>query len=217
MKELVIFDVDGTIVRGQSQRLFLKYLLSVHKINLSFYLKLMMWFVLYKLGLVKDPKKTMEYAFSFLKGRPVEEITDLAHDFFEKVLKIYIYSDALDLIKEHRSLGREVTLVSNAAEPIVKELALYLNVKQYICTTLEIIDGHYTGKIEDTVYGEHKTDMIEQFVKVHDWNLNTAWAYGDHLSDQSLLSIVKHPVATNPSSSLSKIAHKKHWPILVFK
>jgi HAD superfamily hydrolase (TIGR01490 family) len=217
MKELVIFDIDGTIVRGQSQRLFLKYLLSVHKIKLSFYLKLMMWFVLYKLGLVKDPKKPMEYAFSFLKGKSVEEIASLAHEFFEKVLKENIYSDVLDIIKEHRSLGREVMLVSNAAEPIVKELALYLNVTQYICTTLEIEDGFYTGKIGDTVYGEHKTDMIEQFFKIHDWNLNTAWAYGDHLSDQSLLSIVKHPVATNPSSSLSKIAHKKHWPILVFK
>jgi len=217
MKELVIFDIDGTIVRGQSQRLFLKYLLSVHKINLSFYLKIMMWFILYKLGLVKDPKKTMEYAFSFLKVKSVEEIADLAHDFFEKVLKENIYSDALYIIKEHIRLGREVILVSNAAEPIVKELALYLNVKQYICTTLEIIDGHYTGKIEDIIYGEHKTDVIEKFAEVHGCNLNTAWAYGDHVSDQSLLSIVKHPVATNPASALYKIAHQKHWSILNFK
>jgi len=217
MKELVIFDIDGTIVRGQSQRLFLKYLLSVHKINLSFYLKLMMWFVLYKLGLVKDPKKTMEYAFSFLKRRPVEEIADLTHGFFEKILKGNIYSGALDLVKEHISLGREVILVSNAAEPIVKELTLYLNVTQYICTTLEIEDGYYTGRIKEIVYGEHKTDLVEQFAENNGWNLKTAWAYGDHSSDQSLLSIVKHPVATNPSSSLSKIARQKDWPILAFK
>jgi len=217
MKELVIFDIDGTIVKGQSQNLFLKYLLSVGQINRVFYLQLMAWFILYKLGLVKDPKKTMEYAFSFLKGRSIEEVTALARNFFEERLKSFIYSDALDIIREHQDIGREVILVSNAAEPLVKEIARYLNITQYMCTKLETERGQYTGKILDIVYGKRKTEIIESYVKAHDFDLKTAWAYGDHSSDQPFLSLVKHPVAVNPTPSLLRIAHERHCPTLNFK
>lgn len=217
MKKLAIFDIDGTIVRGQSQKLFLKYLLSTGQISRSFYLRLMMWFILYKLGLVKDPKKTMEYAFSFLKGREVGEIAAMAQDFFEKGLKSCIYSDASDIISKHQDEGCEVILVSNAAEPIVKTLASYLKASQYICTTLEIIDGHYTGKITDIMYGERKAEAVKSFIEANGFDPSDSWAYGDHSSDEYVLSLVGHPVAVNPTPSLLKIANGRHWQIVNFK
>lgn len=217
MKELVIFDMDGTIVNGQSQMIFLRYLLSKHEIKLSFYIRLSVWFVLYKIGFVNDPKRPMEYAFSFLKGESVEMIAAIAHSFFEEKLKKSIFLEASNIILEHQRIGREVILVSNAAELIVKEIALYLSIDRYISTTLEIKDGYYTGKITDILYGERKTEILKRFAGANHWNIDTAWAYGDHSSDQSLLSIVKHPVAVNPSPDLSKVASKRHWPILSFK
>lgn len=67
MKELVIFDIDGTIIKGQSQVLFLRYLLSIHRITRVFYLKILLWFILYKLGIVKDQKNRWITHFPFLK------------------------------------------------------------------------------------------------------------------------------------------------------
>jgi len=68
-KELVIFDLDGVIVKGQSQKYFLDFLFKKGKIPLYFYLRVYLWFFLYRIGLVKNPKSVMKYAYSFLKGK----------------------------------------------------------------------------------------------------------------------------------------------------
>ena len=67
MRELVIFDLDNTLIKGQSQAFLLSYLLKKGVITPFFYLKLMSWFIFYKLGLIKNPGRIMDYSFSFLK------------------------------------------------------------------------------------------------------------------------------------------------------
>ena len=217
MNELAIFDVDGTLVKGQSQLLFLKYLLSKKRINMLFYSRLVFWFILYKIGIVKNPIKPMEYAFSFIKGRTVAGISLWAHDFFLTELRNHIYMDAVDVVRDHQSSGREVILVSNSVEFIVKEVADFLKVDRYIATTLEKKDGLYTGKVASIVYGDLKTEAVKKFVEENGLDIRTAWAYGDHDSDRFLLAAVKHPFAINASRSLSRIAEQNHWPTLAFK
>ncbi len=217
MKELVIFDIDKTLVDGQSQKRFLRYLLAAKRVKLTFFLKLIPWFVLYELGLLRDPKKPMRYAYSFLKGKSVQEISGITRDFFERDLKNHIYPEAVELIKEHQDAGREVILVSNSAELIVKDIADYLGVSQYICTKLETVDGKYTGEIKDIMYGHRKAEAINKFADNHHLDLGVAWAYGDHASDRQLLSLVKHPVAVNPSPTLMATAKKSHWQTMKFK
>ncbi len=67
MKDLVILDLDNVIVKGQSQKLLLNYLFKRKLIGYWYFLKIYLWFVFYKIGLIKNPKRVMEYAFSFLK------------------------------------------------------------------------------------------------------------------------------------------------------
>ena len=217
MKELVIFDIDGTLLKGQSQKLFLAYLFSTNRINLIFYFRLMCWFILYKVGLVKDPKRPMMYAYSFLKDRSVDEVSYWAHEFFEKKLKYAIFSDAIEIINEHRRLGRGIILVSNAMEPIVKEVAHYFNIVDYISTKLEIINGVYTGDIVDMMYGEYKVDAVKRYVLDNHVNTENVWAYGDHVTDEPLLSLVSHPYMVNASRSLLTLTRSRNWPSLAFK
>jgi len=63
MKEIVILDLDGVIIKGQSQQFFLDYLFQEKIIGLFFYLRIYVWFVFYKLGLVRSPKKIITFAF----------------------------------------------------------------------------------------------------------------------------------------------------------
>ena len=66
-------------------------------------------------------------------------------------------------------------------------MADYLHVDSYLTTTLETKEGYYTGVIRSMVYGNYKTEVVNKFIKENDLNLETAWAYGDHISDQPLL------------------------------
>lgn len=217
MKELVIFDVDNTIVKGQSQNLFLKYLLRKKKIGAWYFTKLTFWFVLYKLGLVHNPQSAMEYGFQFVKEAPVSEIEALGEDFFQTDLKKTIFPGCADILKKHKEEGREVILVSNACEPIIKAIARHLGVTDYLSTRLETKEGKYTGKIEGSImYGPHKVAAVQQYVSEHGYRLADAWGYGDHISDQYLLDQVAHPYAVNATKGLRRIAKQKGWDILDF-
>src|SRR3989344_1746902 len=147
MNELVILDSDGVILREQSQLIFLKYLFKKKIIGLFFYLKIYFWFILYKLGLIEDPKKIMDFAFSFLKGKKVADVEKIVEIFFSEKLREFIFSEIIDIIKEHKLKGRELVIISNAVDVIVDRVTEFLGIKNYICTQLEKTNGIFTGKI----------------------------------------------------------------------
>jgi len=217
MNELVIFDLDGVIIKGQSQLIFLDYVFRKRLVSLFFYLKIFSWFVFYKLGLVKNPKKIMDFSFSFLKGKKIEEVDEIVEVFLKEVLHKFIFSEIIDIINEHKAKDREVIIVSNGADILVKKVADFLDIKNYISTRLEITNGKFTGKIlGDIVYGKNKVKVTNEFIKKNNLDLYNSYAYADHISDLDLLLMVSNPFAVNPDNLLFAEAKKRNWPILMF-
>ncbi len=221
MKELVILDMDGTIINGQSQQIFLKYLFRRKIVGLFFYLRINLWFFIYKIGLLKNPKEVeniMNYSFSFLKGKKAAEIDFLIDDFFDKALKKFIFSEMTGIINEHISKGRELLIVSNAAEIIVKKLAEFLKIGNYMSTKLEMVGGEFTGRIlGEIVYGKNKSGLVKNFMQKNNLDFENSWAYTDHISDLDLLLSTSKPYVVNPDKVLLKQAKKRNWPVLTFK
>lgn len=121
-QEAVFFDVDDTLIRGQSQKLFINFLWRKKLVSSLFYLRLMFWFVLYRLHIINDPSTVATYAFSFLKDVPRETLKEYVDLFFDQVLINMFYMDALSIIKEHQKDGRQIFLVSNAFDTLVEKL-----------------------------------------------------------------------------------------------
>jgi len=217
MNELVILDLDGVIVKGQSQLLFLNYVFRKGLVSLFFYLKIFFWFFFYKLGLFKNPKEIMDYSFSFLKDKKIEEVDEIVEVFLKEVLHKFIFPEIIDIINEHKAKDREVIIVSNGADILVKKVADYLNIKNCISTRLEITSGKFTGKIlGDIVYGKNKVYFTKEFIKKNNLDLYNSYAYTDHISDLDLLLMVFNPFAVNPDNLLFAEAKKRNWPVLMF-
>lgn len=218
MKELVIFDLDGVIIKGQSQKIFLDYIFSRKMIGLFFYLKIYFWFILYKLGFVKNPKKIMEYAFSFLKNMEAGDLERITEVFLKQILCRCIFPEIVDIINEHKSKNRELLIVSNSADIFVEKVAKFLGINNYIGTKLEKQGEKFTGNISgNIVYGKNKVVAADNFAKNNNFELKNSWAYGDHISDLDLLLSVAKPCAVNPDKALLKEAQKRNWLILKFK
>jgi len=218
MKELVIFDVDNTIIRGQSQALFISYLYKKGFVSTYYYFILLSWVILYKFGLVSNPLRAMKYGLSFAKGKKVNDVQYIIDDFFETVLIKNIYKEAKEIVLEHRKRNRDIILVSNAPDILIKKLANYLEIKNFISTQLEVVGEVYTGNIfGEIMYGEQKLLAVKKYIESTEYSLENSWAYGDHDSDEFLLSKVGHPFAVNPSGKLKQTAIKNNWPILTFK
>lgn len=218
IKELVILDLDNVIIKGQSQKILLNYLFHKRIISIFYYLRIYFWFILYKLGFTKNPKGIMEYAFSFLRGKEVNEIEKIIDIFFERTLKNFIFQEMIDIINKHKREGRELIIISNAIEILVKKIAKFLNVDNYIATKLEVIDGRFTGRIiGDIVYGDNKVNCIKKFIRENNLSFIKSWAYADHISDLKLLKNVTNPYAVNPDAGLKKEAQKNNWPLFYWK
>lgn len=218
MKDVVIFDVDNTILEGQSQGLFVKFLFKENLLSFFAYLLLVIWVICYRFRIVSNPLPAMKYGLSFIKNKTISEVDEITEKFFNEVLKRKIYPEAINLIKEHQKAGRLLVLVSNAPDILVKKIACNFDVENFISTKLEYKDDVYTGNIiGEIMYGKQKLDSVHDFVQTQGLSLNNSWGYGDHESDIFLLSKISHPYAVNPSRNLRKIALKNNWPILTFK
>jgi len=218
MNELVIFDLDNTIVKGQSQRLFLSYVLKKGLITHFFYFKLMLWFLFYKLGLIEDPKKIMKSSFSFLKGQNVDDFREIINDFFEEKLKYYIFQDVVNIIKKHKTENRKILIVSNSIEFIPEVVSRFLGINYIIGTKLKQENNKFTGEIKgDIIYSKNKIIAINNFMKNNKLSFDNSYGYSDHHSDLPFLKMVSNPTAVNPSYKLKKEARKNKWLILLFK
>lgn len=216
-KSLAVFDVDNTIINGQSQYAFIRFLRKKRIISSFSYARIVFWFLLYKSGFVQDPQKIMSYAFLLLKGRGTEEIRLLVDEFVEKELRGLFFTGALEKIEEERERGCRIILLSNAADFLVSAIAKCVQADDFISTRLEIFGGKYTGLISGMIiYDVNKLRSLNVYAVQNGYNLDSISAYADHDSDILLLSAVANAHVVNPSNSLRRIAINNHWSILKF-
>lgn len=212
MSYLVFFDLDDTIIRGQSQKFLIDYAFKKKKISFSIYIYILIWFFLYKLGLLKDVVKIREKAFRFFNGWSEQDLEKLLIDFFNSKIKKRIYKNFFNVLNYHRKNGAVIILLSASIYPLVKIIADSLKIDFCIATKLEKNNGLYTGKIDgDIIYGIKKRDAVIDFLKENNVSLRGSYAYGDHTSDLYLLSIVENPFIVNPNKYMENIVNKKNW------
>ncbi|MEK7662472.1 MAG: HAD-IB family hydrolase [Patescibacteria group bacterium] len=217
-QEVAIFDIDKTLLKGQSQMHLLNFLRKQKRVGIYYALKIYLWFLLYKINFIHSPKKIMEYAFRFLKGKSNEEISLIICDFFEKDLKNKIYSECMELIRKHKQENRKIILVSNTIEPIAECVSRYAGADIFLATQLEQAGDIFTGEISgEPLYGEEKRRQILAAATHHGFSLKNSWAYGDHITDIPVLELATHSFVVNPDKSLLKIAVKRKWGVIFFK
>lgn len=208
---VAIFDLDNTLIQGQSQFYLLVFLYKKKIISLVDFLIIVAWFIFYRLGLVADPKRIMEIAFKFASNKSEAEIGRLLEDFYEKKIADKYYAPSLKKVSYHRGKNDIIIVLSNSIEPLVKVVANHLGIDCVIATKLESINGYYTGKISgEPVYGQNKVAVLV--------NLKTDFAnsyiYADHYSDLPLLKMASHPTVVNPDNKLLAFAKNKNWEII---
>ncbi|MFA6428474.1 MAG: HAD-IB family hydrolase [Candidatus Buchananbacteria bacterium] len=216
MSELVFFDVDNTLVSGQTQEYLIKYLFKCGRISFWFLLKLYFWFLLYRLGLIRDTIKIREKTFKLVSGWDNEETKQLLEDFFNREIKEKIFPQAIEIINSYQKEGRRVVLLSASLKPLIEIIGKWFNITDVVAVELETKNKKYTGKIlGSVVYGQQKVEALKNII--NRYNPERLIAYADHYSDLELLRFVSEPHVVNPDKKILVIAKKNNWPIHYFK
>ena len=197
------FDFDDTLAKGDS---IFPYLLYAIKRGLApkwQLLKAAAGFIRWKIQ-PSSGRRVKEMSLSFIKGRSVEEMDTFARDFFRDVQQKFFFEDAAPELFQLREQGVKIVVVSASSDSYMKVLPEFLPVDAVICTTCEIIDGRYTGKIGKNCKGEEKVRRINAWLEAQGLSIDMekSSGYGDSPSDAPMLLLTAAPTLVNPKRKL---------------
>lgn len=211
------FDVDHTVLAKASGTLYVKYL---HRIGLATrwdIVKSLYYLILYKLNLI-DALKVANQAVKTVEGWPEARLVEICDQWFEVMVKHWIYPEAVQLIRQHEQEGHEVALLTASTVYLARPLIGYLGLEHALCTRLEVKGDTLTGRVvEPMCYGPGKIYWAKRFCEEKGVDLSRSYFYTDSVTDLDLLELVGHQVVVNPDPLLKREAVKRGWPILNFK
>ena len=215
-RNLAIFDLDNTILNGDSDYSWINFLIEKRLVDKDEYERKNKYFYdqYYQGKLNYD--EWAEFALTTIKGKKPEEIEDILSKFLSEIIEPMINIYALKLLHDHTHNNDIMLLASATNSVIVEPIAKRLGFKNIVSTQVEIIDEIYTGKVLGIpALSEGK------LIKVKEWMLqnriesfdNTSF-YSDSINDLPLLAVVSKPVAVNPDDMLRKECRKRSWEII---
>lgn len=210
--KLAIFDIDGTLVTGGSERSFWRYLLKRGKQGPRQIFAFLLFMVRYlPIGGIHTPRKNKAY----LSGLAAEEVEAIARDFVAEKLAQRLYEPVVQRLKQHQHRGDVVVLMSGTLYPIARALADRLGV-DYVCATLlSQRNGIYLAQPPELhPYDASKLNLVVRLTRELGFELKDVIAYGDSRRDLFLLSAVGEPVAVRPDARLLRIALERDWEII---
>ena len=216
--KIAVFDYDGTSVDGQSGSLFTTYLLRNGIMSLPRALRLGWWGARYKLHLPYRQDEARELVFGALGEMDADSVARVMNAFHDEVLGPRYRTKAVEEIARRRAEGCVTLLVSATFDVIADAAAEVLGVDGVVATRMERDEnGGYTGRVAgQVVAGENKYRGVVSWCDDHigagKWRL--AYAYGDHHSDEDLLSRADEAFAVCPGQTLKSAARKNGWTIL---
>lgn len=215
-ENIVIFDLDGTLVDCQSQELLAFYLHKKGYIKLHYLLLVLFWFFLYKAGLVKDPSFVYKKAVKIFKGISLNKISPQLELFYEKILKKKLNKQLTERLDFYKDNNYRILLLSTAVAPLASKVAEKLNLEEVIATKIKIEEGRITGEIDgEIVYGEQKIPALLKILT--EKQVGDSVAYADHYSDLPLLKKTKEAFLVNPSRKTFELLKKQNLDIEIIR
>ena len=136
-----------------------------------------------------------------------------------EVIEPAITPQAIQLVRDHQDAGDLVAIITATNHFITAPIAAAFGVEHHIAAMPEFdAAGMLTGRLAGT-----PTSGPGKVVHMHAWlerlgqpfdSFGRSYFYSDSHNDIPLLSIVSHPVATNPGKALASHAREQGWPTI---
>ena len=212
---LAIFDLDHTLLDGDSDYLWGEYMVENRIVDETEYRQRnRVFYEDYQRGEL-DNETYLAFALEPLTRHPIEKLYAWRADYVEKWIKPIIVPGAAQLLEHHRELGHELLIISATNLFITEPIAALFDVPTILSTEPEIIDQRYTGRYLGTpTYQEGKVTVLQEWLANTGHDLDGSYFYSDSINDRALLEQVDHPVAVHPDDELKTIAESRGWKII---
>ena len=214
--KLAIFDLDNTLIAGDSDFLWGKFLEKHGHIDPesqqagqreAFYRD-------YQAGKL-DIFEFLNFQLRPLADTDIGTLLKWRNEYLREMIDPIILPKASELIETHRSKGHTLLIITATNRFLTEPIAQAFNIDNLIACEPEMQDGRYTGRVTGTPsFAQGKVSRWREWMQQQQFHVEKSWFYSDSHNDIPLLEQVEHPFAVDPDVRLKQAADERDWPVI---
>ena len=212
---LAIFDLDNTLIAGDSDNLWGQFLCEQGLVDSAgFDLQNEQFYRDYRAGNL-DIDAYLRFALAPLRGQSMEILASWHRQFMHDKIEPIMLPRATALIAGHREQGHHLLVITATNAFITRPIADALGIEDLLACEAEIVDGLYTGEPRGIPsYHAGKVTRLNNWLATRDISMDGSYFYSDSHNDLPLLERVDKPIAVDPDDALRSRAKDAGWPII---
>lgn len=214
--ELAIFDLDNTLIGGDSDYLWGQFLDQRGYIDAAsgHTEKRKAFYRSYQAGKL-DILAFLAFQLQALANHDLNTLLSWRTEYMAEMIDPIILPKARELVQDHRGRGHELMIITATNRFLTEPIAAAFNINNLIACEPEMRDGRYTGRVSGTPsYAEGKVSRLREWLQQRQVKVKKSWFYSDSHNDIPLLEQVERPVTVDPDDQLRQVADLRGWPII---
>jgi len=212
---LAIFDLDNTLIAGDSDFLWGQFLVDQGIVDRDYYEQSNARFYEdYKQGKL-DIIAFLEFSLAPLAQHDAQQLFAWRQQFVEEKIKPILLEKAQALVDKHRQQGDTLLVITATNRFVTEPIVKCYGIDNLIATTPEFANDQYTGHfLGMPCFQDGKVHLLNEWLEKQNETLENSCFYSDSHNDLPLLNKVDKPVAVDPDDILRSTAEQKGWPII---
>ena len=209
---LAIFDLDNTLLGGDSDYLWAEFLVENKLVDGKDYQQANQHFYDQYLAGTMNIFEFLAFQLKPLADNSIADLNRWRTQFLVEKIDPIILPAAQKLIAHHRHRGDTLMIITATNSFITGPIAQKLGIPHLIATEAEMVNGLYTGNVAGIPSYQHgKVERLQDWLNTQNQTLAGSYFYSDSHNDLPLLNMVEHPVAVDSDPKLSAVAKQQGW------
>ncbi|WP_137170537.1 HAD family phosphatase [Marinomonas sp. FW-1] len=212
---LAFFDLDNTLVAGDTAQAFSEYLAASNLPTPDDFLSVNLAYMEdYDAGRL-NLADYMRYTLAPLTQLNAEQVNDVIDAFIKDKVSEMILPKAKATLAKHKAAGDTLVIISATGTHLVAPIARYLGVENALGVDIEYHNGQITGEIAGVpTFREGKVTRAIEWAEQHHMSMADCFFYSDSHNDLPLLEKASNPIAVDADPILLKVAQERDWPVI---
>ncbi len=217
MDELLIFDLDNTLLAGDSDRNWGIFLSEQKIVDESYLDESERFYNNYYEGSL-DIDGFLSFCLRPLIANDMSVLLGLRDQFIEEKIKPIVTKVGKELIDKAHFEGKKVIIATATNDFVTRPIADIFGVSVLIATEFEVINNSFTGRVIGApCFRDGKLNKVTKWISDNNFDLSQASFYSDSFNDLPLLEKVRNPIVVDGDDKLIQIGKKNNWECISFR
>ena len=216
MPNLTIFDLDNTLLAGDSDRAWGQYIVDKKVVSEEFLSESERFYNNYYDGNL-DIHRFLDFCLQPLMQNNWNDLIELRKGFIKDKIKPMMLDKAIEKVILCKSKG-PVIIATATNSFVTRPIADLFGIDNLIATEFVIKNNKFTGEVDGVpCFREGKVQKVESWINKNNYSFTDATFYSDSFNDLPLLEKVKTAIVVDGDDKLIEMAKHNEWQCISFR